>query len=110
MEVKMTERAAKHVMSEVSKAGGMGLRLGVREAGCTGLAYVFDIARGVDEGDQVFESFGAKLVVNESSLAYLAGSELDYVREGLGQVFKVRNPNVKASCGCGESFSVEDKA
>ncbi|HQT27406.1 MAG TPA: iron-sulfur cluster assembly accessory protein [Burkholderiales bacterium] len=110
MEVSMTERAARHVLAEVVKAGGMGLRLGVRQAGCTGFAYVFDIARDAGECDHVFESFGAKLVVDESSLPYLAGSELDYVREGLGQVFKVRNPNVKASCGCGESFSVEDKA
>ena len=109
MEVTMTERAAKHVSSEVVKAGGVGLRLGVKEAGCTGFAYVFDIAREVREGDRVFESFGAKVVVNEASLSYLAGSELDYVREGLGQVFKVLNPNVKASCGCGESFAVEEK-
>jgi iron-sulfur cluster assembly protein len=71
---------------------------------------VFDIAREVGDGDHVYESHGAKLVVNDASLAYLRGSELDYVREGLGQMFKVNNPNVKASCGCGESFAVEDRA
>lgn len=106
MEITMTERAARHVMSEVLKAGGMGLRLGVREAGCTGLAYVFDIAKEAGPQDRVYESHGAKLVVSEASLPYLNGSVLDYVREGLGQVFRVNNPNVKASCGCGESFSV----
>ena len=109
MSVSMTERAARHVANEVLKSGGMGLRLGVKTAGCTGLAYVFDIAREAGEGDHVYESHGAKVVVDESSLAYLKGSELDYVREGLGHIFKVNNPNVKASCGCGESFSVEDK-
>ncbi|MHB1099645.1 MAG: HesB/IscA family protein [Burkholderiales bacterium] len=107
MSVMMSERAAKHVQHEVVKAGGFGLRLGVRQAGCTGLAYVFDIAREAGAGDTVFESFGAKVVVDEASLPYLAGSELDYVREGLGHVFKVKNPNVAATCGCGESFSVE---
>ncbi len=107
MSVMMSERAARHVRNEVGKAGGFGLRLGVKQAGCTGLAYVFDIAREAGAGDTVFESHGAKVVVDEASLPYLAGSELDYVREGLGHVFKVRNPNVKASCGCGESFSVE---
>ena len=107
MSVMMSERAAQHVQQEVIKAGGLGLRLGVKQAGCTGLAYVFDIAREAGAGDAVFESHGAKVVVDEASLPYLAGSELDYVREGLGHVFKVRNPNVKASCGCGESFSVE---
>ncbi len=110
MEVVMTERAARHVVAEVGKAGGLGLRLGVKAAGCTGLAYVFDIAKALNADDKVFECFGAKLVVSEASLPYLSGSELDYVREGLGQVFKVRNPNVAATCGCGESFSVEEQS
>ncbi len=110
MTVSMTERAARHVAKEVEKSGGLGLRLGVRQSGCTGYAYVFDIAREVGSDDHVYESFGAKLVVDDSSLAFLKGSELDYVREGLGQMFKVNNPNVKASCGCGESFAVEEPA
>lgn len=109
MDVSMTERAARHVAKEIEKSGGFGLRLGVREAGCTGYAYVFDIAKDVSEDDHVYESFGAKVVVNEASLPYLKGSELDYVKEGLGHMFKVMNPNVKASCGCGESFAVEEK-
>ncbi len=105
MTIVMTERAARHIVAQVG--AGFGLRFGVKQAGCTGLAYVFDIARETVDGDTVFESFGAKVVVDKASLPYLAGSELDYVREGLGHVFKVRNPNIKASCGCGESFSVE---
>ena len=106
MAVKMTESAARQVLDQVSKAGGIGLRLGVRKAGCTGYAYDFSIATAVAEGDAVFESHGAKLVVPGDSLDFLKGAELDYVREGLGQVFKVKNPNVTATCGCGESFAV----
>jgi iron-sulfur cluster assembly protein len=93
-------------LGQVEKAGGLGLRLGVKASGCTGFAYVFDIAREVGADDTVFESHGAKVVVDAASLAYLAGSELDYVQEGLGRVFKVKNPNVAATCGCGESFAV----
>ena len=110
MTVMMTENAARQVQTKSGAAGGVGLRLGIKQAGCTGLAYVFDIAREVGEEDSVFESFGAKLVIDQTSLAYLKGSQLDYVREGLSQVFKVNNPNIKASCGCGESFSVEEKS
>ncbi|WP_297480943.1 iron-sulfur cluster assembly accessory protein [Ferrovum sp.] len=110
MKVMMTESAARQVQVKSGAAGGVGLRLGVKQSGCTGLAYVFDIAREIGETDIVFESFGAKLVIDPLSLPYLQGSQLDYVREGLGRVFKVNNPNVKASCGCGESFSVEEKS
>lgn len=109
MTVMMTESAARHVQVKSGAVGGIGLRLGVKQAGCTGLAYVFDIAREIGEADSVFESFGVKLVIDQGSLPYLKGSQLDYVREGLSQVFKVNNPNIKASCGCGESFSVEEK-
>ncbi len=109
MTVMMTESAARQVQVKSSAAGGVGLRLGVKQAGCTGMAYVFDIAKEIGNEDIVFESFGAKLIIDPLSFPYLNGAQLDYVREGLGRVFTVNNPNVKASCGCGESFSIEEK-
>ena len=78
----------------------------MRKTGCSGFSYVVEPADGVGEDDQVFESNGVKLVVNRESLDYLQGVELDYVREGLNEVFRFNNPNVKATCGCGESFTV----
>ena len=107
MAITMTETAAKHIQSQIEKSGsGVGLRLGVKKSGCSGFAYTFDIAQEVLESDTVFENFGAKLVVDAESLPFLNGTELAYVKEGLGHVFKFNNPNVKDQCGCGESFAV----
>jgi iron-sulfur cluster assembly protein len=106
MAITLTESAARQIQSSVAKLGGVGLRLGVKTVGCSGLAYTFDVAREIGQDDRVFEAHEAKLVVDEKALAYLEGSELDYVREGFKQMFTVNNPNVKATCGCGESFSV----
>ena len=107
MTVTMTESAARQVAEQAAKNNGIGLRLGVKKSGCTGFAYDYAIATEIADGDSVFEAFGAKLVVPSDSIEFLSGSELDYVREGLGKIFKVRNPNVTATCGCGESFAVE---
>ena len=82
------------------------LRVGVKPTGCSGFMYVVEPAKEVGESDQVFESNGVKLVVDPQSLKFLAGTELDYTREGLNEGFKFINPNVKSTCGCGESFSV----
>ncbi|OFZ66146.1 MAG: iron-sulfur cluster assembly protein IscA [Betaproteobacteria bacterium RBG_16_56_24] len=107
MAITMTESAAKHIRNQVEKSGnGVGLRLGVKQSGCSGFAYTFDIAQEVLETDMAFENFGAKLLVDAQHLPYLEGSELDYVKQGLGHVFKFNNPNVKNQCGCGESFAV----
>jgi len=107
MAVTLTESAAKHIRGQVEKSGGgIGLRLGVKKSGCSGFAYTMDIAREVQESDNVFESYGAKVLVDAESLSYLDGTELAYVKEGLGHVFKFNNPNVKNQCGCGESFAV----
>lgn len=107
MAITMTETAAKHIRNQVDKSGkGVGLRLGVKKSGCSGFAYSFDIAHEVLETDRVFESFGAKVLVDAGNMAFLEGTHLDYVREGLGHVFKFNNPNVKDQCGCGESFAV----
>ena len=83
----------------------MGLRLGVRTTGCSGLAYKLEYVDELAPEDQVFESHGVKVVVDPKSLAYIDGTELDFAREGLNEGFKFNNPNVKGTCGCGSSFS-----
>jgi iron-sulfur cluster assembly protein len=107
MTVSMTERAAKHVAAYIAKRGkGVGVRLGVRTSGCSGMAYKLEYADAGNPDDQEFESHGMKIFVDPQSMAYLDGTELDFVREGLNQGFKFNNPRVKDSCGCGESFRV----
>ena len=105
MTINLTERAAQHVKRYLAGKAEL-LRVGVRKTGCSGYAYVVEPAGTIDETDEVFESNGVKLVVDRDSLDYLRGVELDYVREGLNETFKFNNPNVKATCGCGESFTV----
>lgn len=107
MAVSLSERAAQHVVHYITKRGkGIGLRLGVRTSGCSGVAYKLEFADMVEEGDVEFESHGVRVLVDAKSLPYLDGTRLDYVREGLNEGFKFDNPNVKGACGCGESFSV----
>jgi iron-sulfur cluster assembly protein len=108
MAVTLTEAAADHVRKMLDKRGhGIGLRVGTKKSGCTGFAYIVDYADDVDDGDQVFDSHGVRVVVDGDSLAKLDGMEVDFVRENvLNQGFEFRNPNVKDMCGCGESFSV----
>lgn len=108
MSVILTESAAKQVQNQLNKRGkGVGLRLGVRESGCSGYAYVIDFADEVAGEDTVFEAHGVKVIINEDSLSFLDGLELDFAREGINSAFKFNNPNVKDACGCGESFTVE---
>lgn len=107
MTVILTEKAAQHIQKSLAKRGkGVGLRLGVRTAGCSGLAYTLEFADEAQPDDLRFESRGVILLVDPKSLVHLDGTELDFVREGLNEGFKFHNPNVKAQCGCGESFSV----
>lgn len=107
MAVTMTENAATRVRNFLTKRGkGVGLRLGVRSSGCSGLAYVIEFVDEVKTEDQVFEDHGVKIIVDGKSLVYLDGTELDFVKEGLSEGFKFNNPNVQDSCGCGESFTV----
>ena len=106
MALTLTESAAKQIQASVAKFGGIGLRLGVKKVGCSGLAYTFDMAKEIAPGDQVFEAHEARLVVTPEAMAVVDGSELDYIREGFKQMFTVKNPNVKSTCGCGESFNV----
>jgi iron-sulfur cluster assembly protein len=107
MGVTLTDSAAKHVANFLQKRGkGIGLRLGVRTSGCSGMAYKLEFVDAMNEDDLVFESAGVKVIVDAKSLPYLEGMELDFAREGLNEGFKFNNPNVKDQCGCGESFNV----
>lgn len=107
MAISVSESAAKHISNFLSKRGkGVGIRLGVRTSGCSGMAYKLEFVDEIAEGDIEFDSNGVKVITDTKSLAYLDGTELDFVREGLNEGFKFNNPNVKNECGCGESFNV----
>ena len=107
MAITLTEAAASRIKAFLEQRGkGVGLRLGVKTTGCSGMAYVIEYADEVEEGDAVFEDHGVKVLVNPKSLVYLDGTELDYAKEGLNEGFRFNNPNVKDMCGCGESFNV----
>jgi iron-sulfur cluster assembly protein len=109
--IRLTERAAAHVRNFLARAGsGVGLRLAVRPTGCSGYQYVVEAATGVNDGDSAFDCNGVRVVVDQLSLRYLEGTELDYVREGLQEQFRFNNPNVAETCGCGESFSIASSA
>ena len=105
MAITLTDNAADRVRSFIENDGGLGLRLGVERTGCSGWAYTVDMARGISDNDVVFEDRGVKVVVSRDNLDFLDGSEIDFVREGLGTMFRFRNPNVAEECGCGESFT-----
>ncbi|MBD2815176.1 iron-sulfur cluster assembly protein IscA [Xenorhabdus sp. Flor] len=107
MSISLTESAAQRVLAFLDNRGkGVGLRLGVRTSGCSGMAYVLEFADAIDDEDQVFEDKGVKVIVDGKSIVYLDGTELDFIKEGLNEGFKFNNPNVSSECGCGESFNV----
>lgn len=107
MAVTMTDAAADRVRTFLANRGkGVGLRLGVRTTGCSGLAYVLEFVDELQEGDEVFDYGDLKVIIDGKSLVYLDGTELDFVKEGLNEGFQFNNPNVKDECGCGESFTV----
>lgn len=107
MAITLTDQAAERVRKFLEARGkGEGLRLGVKTSGCSGMAYALEFADAVNDEDQIFEDKGVRVIVDPRSLVYLDGTELDYAREGLNEGFKFNNPNVKDSCGCGESFSI----
>lgn len=107
MSVSLTAAAAERVRTFLAKRGsGVGLRLAVRKTGCSGFAYILNYADEIGSADAVFDASGVKVIVDAESLRYVDGTEIDFVREGLNEAFKFRNPNVKGECGCGESFNV----
>ncbi len=107
MSISLTPSAVERVKSYLEKRGsGVGLRVGVRKTGCSGYAYIIDYADSIDADDIVFDEGGVKVVVSSESLELIDGTEVDFVKQGINEAFKFRNPNVKGECGCGESFSV----
>ena len=107
MAITLSERAAQRVQKFLEQRGkGIGLRLGVRTSGCSGMAYTLEFVDESTSEDLSFTSHGVRVIIDPKSLTFLDGTELDFVREGLNEGFKFNNPNVKATCGCGESFNV----
>lgn len=107
MAITLTETAAHRIQTFLDNRGkGIGLRLGVKTTGCSGMAYVLEFVDELNEEDQVFDDNGVKVIIDPKSLVYLDGTELDYKKEGLNEGFEFNNPNIKGECGCGESFTV----
>ena len=107
MAVTLSPAAADRVRSFLAARGhGVGLRLGIKRTGCSGYAYVVNYAEEIGPGDTVFEDQGVKVVIDSGSLALVDGTEVDFVKHGLNEAFKFKNPKARAECGCGESFSV----
>lgn len=107
MAISLTESAANRVRAHLAQRGrGLGLRLGVKETGCSGFSYVVDYADDTRATDRVFEDQGVKVFVDAASLQYVDGTRIDFVRQGLNESFRFENPNIKGECGCGESFTV----
>lgn len=107
MAIRLTEAAAERARHFIAgKPGALGLRFGVRRTGCSGFAYVVDLADAAGSADSVFEDRGIRVVVDAGSLDLVDGTEIDFIRKGLNAEFVFRNPNVTGECGCGESFTV----
>ncbi|ACS86526.1 iron-sulfur cluster assembly protein IscA [Musicola paradisiaca] len=107
MSITLSDSAAQRVSNFlVNRGKGIGLRLGVKTSGCSGMAYVLEFVDELSEDDVVFEDKGVKVIIDGKSLVYLDGTQLDFIKEGLNEGFKFNNPNVSSECGCGESFNV----
>ena len=105
--ITLTDKAAERVRTFIASRGsGIGLRLGVKRTGCSGYAYVVNYADEISDTDTVFENAGVKIVVDRESLDYIDGTEVDFVRQGLNESFRFRNPRAAGECGCGESFNI----
>jgi len=107
MAITLTEPAAERVKNFLENRGkGVGLRLGVKTMGCSGMGYVIEFVDEINDDDEVFEDHGVKVIVDKKSLVYIDGTELDYTKDGLNEGFQFKNPNEEGQCGCGESFTV----
>ncbi len=107
MTITLTQQAADHISRHLEKRGkGLGLRLGVRPTGCSGLAYKLEYVDAPNSDDQIVEQRGVRVFIDPKSLPFVEGTQMDYARDGLNAGFRFSNPNEKASCGCGESFTV----
>ncbi len=111
MSITLTENAAKYIQQQFTKRGkGIALRVGIKKSGCSGFSYTFDYADEINSTDQLFESHKTKIVVDSNTLPLLDGSQVDFTKEGLNSSFKLNNPNIDNTCGCGDSFSVKESA
>jgi len=111
MNIQLTAAARERMQNFLAaKPEAAGVRFGVRKTGCSGYAYVVDVAERIDDGDRVVEQDGVKLVIDRKSLPFVDGTEIDFERQGLNASFVFRNPNVTGECGCGESFTVDEQA
>jgi len=109
--ISLTDRAAEHVKRYLAREnGGMGMRIAVKPTGCSGYQYVVSVAEDSSDKDTVIQTHGVNIIIDSLSMAFLKGTELDYVREGLNEGFRFKNPNVQGTCGCGESFSLKTEA
>jgi iron-sulfur cluster assembly protein len=105
--ITVTDKAAEKVTNYLTKRGkGEGIRIGVKTTGCSGYSYNLEFVDSPSPEDEVYEDKGVKLFVDPKSLLFVAGMEIDYTKEGFNEGFKFNNPNAKAECGCGESFTV----
>lgn len=105
--ISLTKQAAEKVKLSLQRRGkGLGIKVGVKTTGCSGLAYVLEYVDKIYEGDDIFTSNDVHIYVDKKSMVYLTGLEMDWVRQGLNEGFEFRNPNEKNKCGCGESFNV----
>lgn len=107
MAITLTDPAAERIKNFLENRGkGIGLRLGVKTMGCSGMGYVIEFVDEINPDDEVFEDHGVKVIVDKKSLVYIDGTELDYSKEGLNEGFQFKNPKESGQCGCGESFTV----
>ena len=107
MAILLTEAAANRVRTYLDTRGkGVGLRVGVKKTGCSGYAYIVNYADDVADSDVIFENHGVKVIVDKKSIELIDGTEVNFIKQGLNEAFRFRNPNVTGECGCGESFSI----
>lgn len=104
--ITVTDSASKKIKQQIVRRGGLGIRVGVKTTGCSGLAYVLEYVDALQDGDDAELFDGFSIVINKKDQPYLQGLEVDYVRQGLNEGFQFNNPNEKDRCGCGESFRI----
>lgn len=108
--ISLSDRAARRVGQFLAEQGGQGLRLGLRRTGCSGWAYVVELADEIRDQDELFSDHGIRIVVDRKALPMLAGTHVDFVQQGLNSTFEFNNPNVTDECGCGESVAIGTKS
>lgn len=107
MAISLTDNASSRIRHYMANhADAVGLRLGVKKTGCNGFSYVLDYAHEIGANDTVFEDNGVKVIVEPDSLELVDGTQVDFVKEGLNEMFRFKNPNASGECGCGESFNI----